>query len=306
MTVLIAILGALLLVITVYLVIVLRQITAVRRQLEQQLTEDSHRAVTLSLVVPQLETLVARVNDTVRQSQAASTRTRQEERRIRSFIADISHDLRTPLTTVRGYLQLLGRTDLDGNQRMQLAVAHRQAEELGSLVDRLYEYAYLLEVEPTLEIEPLDVGVLVGECLLGMTTQIEGAGLDVDAELPTHLVIGTDREKLTRIVQNLARNAVQHGRDLLEVQVGQGDQSVEIRFTNGVAPGTDIDAARLFDRFYTTDRSRTGRTSGLGLAIVQVLTSQLGGSVGAREDHDAGTVQIWVRVPSFSAASRAQ
>lgn len=306
MTVLIALLGALLLVTAGYLVVVLRQITAVRRQLERQLHEESHRAVTLSLVVPQLEALVARVNDTVRQSQSASTRTRQEERRIRSFIADISHDLRTPLTTVRGYLQLLERTDLDENQRMQLAVAHRQAEELGSLVDRLYEYAYLLEVEPTLEIEPLDVGVLVGECLLGMTTEIERAGLDVEVEPPTGLVIGSDREKLTRIVQNLARNAIHHGRDLLEVEVEQGKETVEIRFTNGLAPGAEIDAARLFDRFYTTDRSRTGRTSGLGLAIVQVLTTQLGGSVGARQDHDAGTVQIWVRIPSFTTASRAQ
>lgn len=306
MTVLIAILGALLLVTAGYLMVVLRQITAVRRQLERQLHEDSHRAVTLSLVVPQLEALVARVNDTVRHSQAASTRTRQEERRIRSFIADISHDLRTPLTTVRGYLQLLERTDLDENQRMQLAVAHRQAEELGSLVDRLYEYAYLLEVEPTLEIEPLDVGVLVGECLLGMTTEIERAGLDVEVEPPAGLVIGTDREKLTRIVQNLARNSVQHGRDLLQVEVEQSDESVEIRFANGVAPGAEIDADRLFDRFYSTDRSRTGRTSGLGLAIVQVLATQLGGSVGARLDDDAGTVRIWVRIPSSTTASRAQ
>ncbi|MFC7376164.1 MULTISPECIES: sensor histidine kinase [unclassified Brachybacterium] len=293
------ILGVLWFLTAAYLVIVLRQIRAVRRQLERQRGEGAHSSVTLSLVVPQLESLAAQVNETVRQAQAASTRTRVEERRIRSFIADISHDLRTPLTTVRGYLQLLERSTLDEEQRAQLAVAQRQTAELGTLVDRLYEYAYLLDAEPALELEPVDVGVLVAECLLGMTAEIEGAGMEVDYDPPAALVVETDREKLTRIVQNLVRNAVQHGRELLQVQVqvlGAGD-GLEIRVRNGVPPGTEIDAARLFERFYTADRSRSGRTSGLGLSIVQVLAEHLGGSVAAAQDREAGTVEIGVSIP---------
>ncbi|WP_114853237.1 HAMP domain-containing sensor histidine kinase [Brachybacterium sp. YJGR34] len=295
-------LAVLLLVVTGYLVVVLRQITAMRRQLEQQLDGDAHRPVTLALVVPPLEQLAARVNDAVRRAQEASTRTRREERRIRSFIADISHDLRTPLTTVRGYLQLLERTALDDSQREQLEAAQRQAEELGVLVDRLYEYAYLLEVDESLTVEPVDVGVLVAECLLGMTGPIEGAGLAVEAAPPTGLRLATDREKLTRIVQNLLRNAVQHGRDTLAVEVTEdGTGGVELRVTNGVAPGAEIDAARVFERFYTADRSRSGRTSGLGLSIVEVLTGQLGGRARARHDPEAGTLQISVRIPPATA-----
>ncbi|MFC7455966.1 sensor histidine kinase [Brachybacterium sp. GCM10030267] len=293
------ILGVLWFLTAAYLVIVLRQIRAVRRQLERQRGEGAHSSVTLSLVVPQLESLAAQVNETVRQAQAASTRTRVEERRIRSFIADISHDLRTPLTTVRGYLQLLERSTLDEEQRAQLAVAQRQTAELGTLVDRLYEYAYLLDAEPALDLEPVDVGVLIAECLLGMTAEIEGAGMEVDYDPPAALVVETDREKLTRIVQNLVRNAVQHGRELLRVQVqvlGAGD-GLEIRVRNGVPPGTEIDAERLFERFYTADRSRSGRTSGLGLSIVQVLAEHLGGSVAAAQDREAGTVEIGVSIP---------
>src|SRR5690606_38171525 len=78
---------------------------------------------------------------------------------------DISHDLRTPLTTVRGYLQLLERTELSDDQQAYLAVARRQARELGALVDRLYEYAYLLDGEPGPRMEPADAGVLVAERL---------------------------------------------------------------------------------------------------------------------------------------------
>lgn len=302
MIVLLVVLAVLWLATLAYLLIVLRQIVQVRRQLEQRLAEESQATVTLSLVTPQLEQLAARVNDTVRQARAASTRTREEERRIRSFIADISHDLRTPLTTVRGYLQLLERTDLDAVQRERLAAAHRQAVELGTLVDRLYEYAYLLDAKPDLEVEQVDLGVLVGECLLGMAAPVEAAGLEVDFEPPEKLVVATDREKLTRIVQNLLRNAVQHGRCRLTVELGLTEGGALLEVANGVADGHRIDAAQLFDRFYTADRSRSGRTSGLGLSIVRVLAEQLGGEVTARQAEDGGAVTIRVRVPSATGA----
>lgn len=297
MRVLVVILTVLLLVTAAYLVVVLRQISRVRRQLEDRLDGAERSAVTFSLVVPQLEALAARVNDTVRQAQAASARTREEERRIRSFIADISHDLRTPLTTVRGYLQLLERTDLDELQRSRIDVAQRQAGELAVLVDRLYEYAYLLEVEATLQIDPIDVGVLMGESLLGMSADIEEAGLDVDYEPPAELVILTDREKLTRIVHNLLRNATHHGRDLLAVELLPAGDGIELRVSNGLAPGAKVDAAQLFERFYTGDRSRSGRTSGLGLSIVQVLTAQLRGRVHASQD--GSLLTLVVTLPSL-------
>lgn len=297
MIVLLVVLAVLWLATLAYLLVVLRQIVQVRRQLERRLAQDSQAVVTLSLVTPQLEQLAARVNDTVRQAREASTRTRQEERRIRSFIADISHDLRTPLTTVRGYLQLLERTDLDAFQRERLAVAHRQTVELGALVDRLYEYAYLLDAQADLEVEQLDLGVLTGECLLGMAAPIEAAGLEVEFAPPTQLVIATDREKFTRILQNLLRNAVQHGRDRLTVDLAAADGGALLQVVNGVADDQQIDAERLFDRFYTADSSRSGRTSGLGLSIVRVLTEQLGGEATARQDAAGAPVTIAVRVP---------
>ena len=303
MTVLLVVLAVLWAATFGYLVVVLRQISAVRRRLEQRAGQEAPSAVTLALVVPQLELLTARVNETVERARQASTRTRAEERRIRSFIADVSHDLRTPLTSVRGYLQLLERTELDAVQRERLAAAHRQTVELGALVDRLYEYAYLLDVEPRQEIDSLDVGLLVGEVLLGMTGEIEGAGLEVELDPPTGLVLATDREMLTRIVQNLGRNAVQHGRGTLAVEVAGVGTGMELRFRNGVSPGAEIDTSRLFDRFFTADASRSGRTSGLGLSIVQVLVAGLGGTVSAVHDPVAATLEIRVRIPSAVAPS---
>lgn len=310
MTIAVVTLSMLLLAACGYLVMVLRQVRSITRQLEQRAEEDTPRAaVTLDLVNRDLERLVARVNDSIRAAEAASTRTRLEERRFRSFIADISHDVRTPLTTVRGYLQLLARSDLDSEQHARLAVARRHSEELSALVGRLHEYTYLLEIEPTLQSERLDVGVLVGECLLGMTTELEEAGLEVSYDPPTTLLLDTDREKLTRIVQNLLRNAIQHGRELVALQVAApagstpvGASSASgaiIAVSNLLAPGADLDPERLFDRFYTADRSRSSRTSGLGLSIVQILIEQLGGTADASVDGDRLTIRV--SLPSLGA-----
>lgn len=307
MTIAVVIFSVLLVALGGYLMVVIGQVRSITRQLEQRSTATGARsAVTLELVGRDLEQLVAQVNATVRTAEAASARTRIEERRFRSFIADISHDVRTPLTTVRGYLQLMARSELEQTQRTRLEVARRHTEELSILVDRLYEYTYLLEVEPVLEAETLDAGVLLGECLLAMTTELEDAGLDVCFEPPAACVLVTDRQMLTRIVQNLARNAAHHGDQALQVAVSRhplpGTASdtgtgVTISFTNALPPDAEIDAGRLFDRFYTADRSRSGRTSGLGLSIVQVLTEQLGGTADASVDE--GRLSIRVTLPDL-------
>ena len=150
--------------------------------------------------------------------------------------------------------------------------------------------------------EQVDLGVLVGECLLGMTAPIEAAGLEVGFEPPTQLVVATDREKLNRIIQNLLRNAVQHGRGRLAVELGPTEDGALLQVTNGVEDGHRIEAAQLFDRFYTADDSRSGRTSGLGLSIVRVLVEQLGGEVNAQQDETGGAVTISVQVPSTTGA----
>lgn len=284
-----------------YLALVLAQVRRVRRELRQQRQQDRHEPSTLALVVPALEGLTAEVNAAVRRAGEATSRSRAEERRIRSFIADISHDLRTPLTSIRGYLQLLERSELTAEQRQKVQVAHEQARAMGALVDRLYEYAYLLDSAPDLAVASVDASVLVGECLLGMTAPIEAAGLEVQVSAPASLPLTTDREKLTRIVQNLLRNAVQHGRGTLHVSLEPGvpgGGGLLLQVSNGVPMGIDVDPAALFERFRTTGGTRAGRSSGLGLAIVKALVEQLGGTV-------TGTLSAAsLSAASHSAASR--
>lgn len=282
------------LVVTVgYLVVVLRQIRSITHQLDRRANAGTHHVVSIELVNGQLEGMVARVNDTIRDAENAIARARRDEQRFRGLIADVSHDLRTPLTAVRGYQQILARTDLTDEQRAKLDVARRHADELGSLIDHLFEYAYLLEAEPEIVPERFNLTNLVGECLLASADELEDRGLEVRYHpvAPVHLT--SDQERVTRIVQNLVRNAIQHAEEVLTVEVSAGERA-RIWFTNPVGSDQGVQADRLFDRFYTGDRSRA-RSTGLGLSIVRVLVEQLGGTAAARLDD--GRLTIAVELP---------
>jgi len=290
----VVLLGLLLAATVGYLGVVLGQIRSVNRQLDRRAHAGTHHAMSIELVNDQLSGLVARINDTIREAENAIARTRQDEQRFRALIADISHDLRTPLTAVRGYQQILERGDLTDDQRSRLEIARRHADELGSLIDQLFEYSYLLEAEPRITPERFTLTNLVGECLIASASQLELKGLEVRFDPPTPVHVVADREKVTRIVQNLVRNAVQHAEESVTVEVTAGE-TVRIAFTNEVRDAGAVEVDRLFDRFYTGDRSRS-RTTGLGLAIVRILAEQLGGTARARLAD--GHLTIAVDLPS--------
>lgn len=291
MEVVVVVLGVLLAATLAYVLVLTSQVRSVTRQLRRRLESGSHSALGIELVNRRLEALVARINEALRQSGTLTARARRDERRFRALIADISHDLRTPLTAVRGYQQLLERSGLDQTQQGHLAVVRRHTDELLALVERLHEYTYLLEAEPSLETEEVDVAQLVRECVLASSMEVDGAGLGMDVRVPDRVVITTDREKLTRIVQNLLGNAIKHGQGAIRVELEAG-HSPAVVVTNGIPPGAEVDVERIFDRFHTGDVARSQRTGGLGLSIVKVLAAQLGGHASACVHDNALSLKV--------------
>ena len=146
-----------------------RQLRAVARQLRQRREGDTHTPIHLELVDRALETLVAHVNDVIAQNERAMATVERHEQRYRDFVADLSHDLRTPLTAVRGYQQLLASTQLDDVQRGQLLTARRHADRLAVLVDEFFDYAWLSGEQPASSVHrvPVDLAEEVGDPLHG-------------------------------------------------------------------------------------------------------------------------------------------
>lgn len=274
-----------------YLISIVLQIRNMNRQLEKRIAEHSRQPITLELINSDLNRLAINMNQCFKAEETLRLNAVREEKRFREMIANISHDLRTPLTAIKGYQQLLSSEELTPDQRKKLDIAENRAKELGQLIEHFFEYSYLLNSEPEQNIEKINLTNLVTECLVGSITILEEKHLRVEFDDHTPpIYIMADREMVTRIVQNLIRNCIQHSQGNILVTLSQ-DKNVCLSFCNPVKNPSEIDVTKLFERFYTGDRSRNHST-GLGLSIVKLLSEQMGGYTKARMERNLLEVSV--------------
>ena len=217
---------------------------------------------------------------------------RRQERAIRQQIANISHDLRTPLTSILGYLQLLEGEGLTAEERREyLAIVQGRAKALQSMIVSFYDLSRLEGGEYPLSRERVDLYHMLSELAAEFYNDFEGFDMTVELRegLPS---VTADPAGVLRVFTNLIRNAMEHGRSRMSILLYQeGDEVVSV-FAND-APGlTSEDVEHVFDRFFTADKMRTGQSTGLGLAIVKALVERMGHTVSAELEGDLFRVVV--------------
>ena len=265
------------------------------KQLKERKAEGGSAPLRLAAPNAAAEALMAEVNALLRESEDALADFRGREQALRQQIANVSHDLRTPLTSILGYLQLLEDENLPESQRREyLDVIAGRAKVLQSLITSFYDLSRLEAGEYPIVKERVDLREVIGELLAAFYDELE-TRFEVTVELPADLPpVWGDRAAMTRVYSNLIRNALEHGAESLSVMARQTEGGVETRFTNGGSQLRQEEISHVFDRFYTSDQTRSGRNTGLGLAIVKTLAQQMGGEAQAiQEGHDFTVVLCW-------------
>ncbi|MDR1713026.1 MAG: HAMP domain-containing histidine kinase [Coriobacteriales bacterium] len=230
------------------------------RQLHYILSQDTRITLTTTTFNREIAELQEAINTLILRQQAARTDFEREELAIRQAIANVSHDLRTPLTSALGYVQLIEDEQATPEQRQQYAaIVRAKLDALTALIEELFAYSRLAEGEP-LKLERLDLAALTREALAISYTDFEAAGFQVQVEIPEQPIpLIADAEALRRILQNLLANALVHGCDMLTVQVSGAPASPRLAVSNTVPRPEAIDPDRLFERFYTADPARSQR-----------------------------------------------
>jgi len=278
-----------------YIIFFQLQLRNINRQLNKRLTEYTRQPITLELNNKDLNALAVNINKCLKAEETLRLESIREEKRFKELIANISHDLRTPLTAIKGYQQLLGKGILSKDQQQKLQIAQKHADELGTLINHFFEYSYLINAEPVLNRERINLTNLVAECLAVSIPLLEENNLEVHYEETSPLFVFADREMIIRIIQNLMRNCVEHSDSPIEVRL-IAEKNVVISFSNFVKSPSEIDVNKLFDRFYTTDKARNKNT-GLGLSIIKLLAEQMGGS--ARASLQDRLLEIKIELPHY-------
>ena len=270
-----------------------KNIRAGAAQLKQRREEGGGAPLHLAAPDRASEALLSEINALLKLREDDLAASQSRERAIRQQVANVSHDLRTPLTSILGYLQLLEDRDLTESQRRAyLDIVEDRARALQNLITSFYDLSRLEAGEYPIVREQVDLREVISRLLASFYDELE-AHFQVSVDLPEDLPpVWGDEAALSRVYTNLIRNALEHGGGTLSVQARQTPEGVETRFANGGADLTPEQLPHVFDRFFTSDQTRSGRNTGLGLAIVKALAGRMGGTARAELEGDQFAVTL--------------
>ncbi|MGE0979160.1 sensor histidine kinase [Bacillus cereus] len=230
---------------------------------------------------------------------------REIERQKNELITNVSHDLRTPLTSIMGYLRLLRDAKYDNREQYDeyIKIAFSKSEQLKNLIEDLFDYTKLTNENIVLEKEKVCINEMLEQLIEEFVPQAEEYNLLFAKEFSDERIyVEIDSEKMVRVFDNLLMNAIKYSIDEGEIKVSlkREKEKLQISFANRSEEFTEKELKDLFERFYKKDqaRSRVSEGSGLGLAIAKSIVNLQGGEIHA--EYVDGCIQFIISLPIVS------
>ena len=259
----------------------------IAQELGERLSTDTNVLLSVSSRDRHARRLADDLNRQLRSLRGQRRRFQSGDRELKEAVTNISHDLRTPLTAICGYLDLLEREDNPPETKRYLALIANRAEAMKQLTEELFRYSVIMSAEG-MELELVDMVSVLEESVAGFYGPLKGRGIEPVINLPDGPVIRQlDRGLLSRVFGNILSNALKYSAGDLKIVLSA---SGGISFSN-TAPGLDgVQVGRLFDRFFTVEAARG--STGLGLSIARTLVERMGGVIAAEYQAEVLTIRV--------------
>lgn len=263
-------------------------------QLEEINSKETNQRVQISGGNKQYKQLAISINQIIEARKNTQKEYMRMERELREAIANISHDLRTPLTSILGYLQLLEKGQLEAEKQKQyLNVIQGRAENLKGLIENFYELSKLNSGTYPLEYQRIHIDRIFCELMANFYQDFMDKNLKLQMNIEENLPsIWTDEKAITRILLNLIQNTLRYAKKDIKVNISEEEKWIKVAITNEAGELKEEDIPQLFDRFFMANRVRNGKGTGVGLAVVKKLASMINAEVGAELEEQR--VTIWV------------
>ena len=276
---LLAIIGILLLIIFVLLAKVYflrKSAQEIRDAFRDRLTADTNILIDISTRDPYMRKLASDINEQLRLLRQQRHKYLTGDRELKEAVTNISHDLRTPLTAICGYLDLLDKEDKSENTSRYLSLIGNRVEAMKQLTEELFRYSVILSTGE-LVLEPVCVNGVLEEGIAAFYGVLTSRDIQPEIHITeTRIERQLNREALGRVFSNILNNALKYSDGDLFITLRDDG---EIIFSNTASSLNGVQVGKLFDRFFTVEAARN--SNGLGLAISKTLVEQMGGSISA-------------------------
>lgn len=247
-----------------------------------RLMTDTNTLIDISSNDRYMRSLAGSINVQLRKLRRERHRFRQGDLELKNAVTNISHDLRTPLTAISGYLDLLEQEEKSEAACQYIGVIKDRTEILTHLTEELFRYSIILTTESASGKEPVVINSILEESIAAFYTDLKEHNITPNILIPKEKIIrNLDQSALSRIFANLMNNAIKYSDGDLDITLLE---TGEIIFANTAYGLNQVQVDKLFDRFYTVENAR--KSTGLGLAIARTLTEQMNGTItAAYENH---------------------
>ena len=302
MEIVIGILTGIILILVVILWKYQRQVKDIFRQLAFLKEHDSNMLFSRQIEFGGIGQLTDMLNDMLFQRRKERIEYLKKEKIISDTYTSLSHDIRTPLTSLDGYFQLLEESHNQEEQQHYIRIIQERISSLKEMLEELFTFTKLKNASYHLELSPCNINRILKDTIFSYYEEWKEKQIEPEIDITEEvLCMNGNASVLRRVIQNIIKNGLVHGESKIKIVLKQKDDTITLCISNQVQNPQEIDVERVFERFYKADTGRGGNSSGLGLPIAKEFVVQMNGSITAKlEDNEFMVVINFPKLPCQS------
>ncbi len=279
--------------VTIRYILYRRQITDICRQLqflENDITNHKIRTSISDKEIRMLAEQINRIYDTGNQTKIALL---EQDKRLKETLTNVSHDIRTPLTSLKGYFQLL-MSEEDAEQKLKYAqVMSERMNNLSDLLDELFTYTKLQNQDYKIECSNQNLTKLVLETMFSFYDMFQEKGYEPIFEVEEMpYTVFCNAVAVKRVISNIIKNALLHGTGYIKIGYGKKQERIFFVCENPVEDPDSMEVEQIFHRFYKADKARSEKSTGLGLAIAKEMVEKMHGEISGELEGNVFRIKI--------------
>ena len=270
-----------------------RQVKDICRQLAFLMKHDSNMLIHREFGLGGIGMLSDRLNDLLELRRKEKQYYQEKETLIADTYTNLSHDIRTPLTSLDGYFQLMEACENVEEQRRYLNIIHERIYSLNEMLEELFMFTKLKNESYRLELTSCCINRILKETVFSYYDEWVRREIQPDIQITEEqLYIDGNKQGLSRIIQNVIKNGLDHGEKKIRIVLKREQNQAVLRISNQVIASEQIDIEHVFDRFYKADAARSKTSTGLGLSIAREFVRRMNGEIGAKIEENEFIVEM--------------